>query len=147
MYLSQLKNIIKNETTTDKNPNVTEYLYKGNDLNYLYNVKVEEICLTFYKKKLYMISIRFGSSVKEYLDSEFNLVQYSLEKVFGDQTFKPTNESGQIVNGFIWKGKKVTLEHFKLDFSKGYNDKFNHLLGYVDLYENNMQKQRLNDEF
>jgi hypothetical protein len=153
MYPSQIKNIIKNKDAANKNPTVSEYLYNGPDINYLYNVKVNQISLTFYRKRLYMISIGFGSNGHEYSDSDFNLVQYSLEKVFGEKTFNPTNESGYIVRGKIWKGKKVTLEHFKLDYSKDYPTdtiaKY-HLLvlvGYIDIYQNGIQGQRLKDEF
>ena len=76
----QVSNIKKNKDQWDKNPNISEYIYTGNDLNYLYDVKVKEISLTFYKNKLYAIMISFGSSFIEYTDSEYNLVQYSLEK-------------------------------------------------------------------
>lgn len=153
MYPSQIRNIVKNEKGIDKNPNVSEYIYKGDGINYLYNVKVNQISLTFYRKKLYMISIGFGSNGHEYSDSDFNLVQYSLEKAFGEKTSNPTNESGYIVGGEIWKGKKVTLEHFKLDYSKDYSRDtiakyhFLVLVGYINIYDNDLQSQRLKDEF
>ena len=147
MHISQIRNIAKNDSALDKNPNVEEYLYTGKDLNSLYDVKVWQISLTFYKKRLYMIMISLGSPTIGYTDAEFNLVQYSLEKVFGEKTFRPSNESGAIVKGFVWKGKSVTLEHFKVDYSKDYNDNLNHSGGYIDVYENTIQNQRLNDEF
>jgi len=141
----QVSNIIKNKDQWDKNPNISEYIYTGTDLKYLYDVKVKEISLTFYKNKLYSIIISFGSPFIEYTNSEYNLVQYSLEKTFGTVWNSPSNETGQIIKGSIWSGNKVTLEHLMLNFSKenGGNQK----VGYVHLYENSIQKLRLKDEF
>lgn len=145
-----IKNISKDKNQADKNKNVSVYTYYGEDLKYLYNVEVEKVSLTFYKNKLYSITISFGSLKKKYNDKEFDLVQYSLEKIFGNNWNSPQKEE-LILNGSIWKSKRVTLEHLKLDFSKNRldreNDGYNYIQGYISLYENNIQKQRLNDEF
>lgn len=146
MSPKMIRNITKKTATADNNPNVTEYTYNGSDLGSLYTVKVQRVTLTFYKNKLYTIMISFGSPDKEYLESEYNTVQYSLEKLFGDDWHNPSSDS-QIVKGAIWQSKKVTLEHLKLDYSRGRTDGNNYLVGYVSLYENSMQERRLNDEF
>lgn len=146
---SLIKNISKDERQADKNKNISVYTYNGEDLKYLYNVEVEKLSLTFYKNKLYSIIISFGSLEREYSDKEFNLVQYSLEKVFGSIWKNPKDES--ILNGAIWKSKRVTLEHLKFDFSKNrpdrINDGYNYIQGYISIYENNIQNQRLSDDF
>jgi hypothetical protein len=117
---SQISNIVKQKNQFSKNPLVATYDYIGNDIEYVANVKVKSIDLTFFENKLTSIGVRFGDIVtnKEFSYLDYNTIFIWLKNSFGDDYKLPKNNDGAILNGAIWVGTNVKLELLRIDFSK-----------------------------
>lgn len=148
---SQINNLVPQEQQFSQNPNVKAYDYVGTDIQYISNVKIDNIVLHFFKNKLFMIAINFGDL---YTNSDFTYVDYKniltwLEQAYGKKWFSPTNDDGTIVNGAIWDGKKVRLELFRTDFSKSNTNPkdYGYIGGYISVFDKNLNKQMYADDF
>ena len=145
----QIKNIVKTESKYDQNLNVSVYTYIGKDIKTVFFVPVSGITLTFFKNKLCSIQVIFGDIDKEFTIGQYQSILSVLEETYGRIWHKPTNDTGSITNGAIWDGEKVRLELFRVNFSKKYFDpsEYDQNIGYIQVYDKQMQKQRTLSEF
>lgn len=148
---TQIKNIVPQENQFSQNPNVKTYDYVGNDIQYIVNVKIDKINLSFFKNKLFMISVSFGNMESE---TDFTYVDYNnilkwLEQAYGKNWVKAKNNDGVIVNGAIWDGKKVRLELIRTDFSKSFTNPKNYgfVSGDLSVFDKNLNREMYSDEF
>ncbi|WP_161531342.1 hypothetical protein [Riemerella anatipestifer] len=148
---AQIKNIIPQKNQYSQNPNVKTYDYVGNDIQYIANVKVDNVILYFFKNKLFLIGANFGNMESQ---TDFTYVDYRnilswLEQAYGKDWIQPNNSDGVILNGAIWDGKKVKLELIRVDFSKSITnpENYGYISGYISVFDKNLNKQRYSDEF
>jgi len=125
---------------------MSTYKYKGNQISQVGGVDIGQIELTFYKDELQMISIDFGDSFKkEFTESEFDLLLYSLEKLYG-QPYNIRKDSGgrdiKILEGRVWKGGKVNLELMRIQ-----HDGALFAIGYISIVEKNVQQKMIEESF
>ncbi len=148
---SQIKNIVKQENQFSKNPHVVAYYYVGSDIDNIFNVKVDEIKLSFFKNKLFNISITFGNleESKDFEVYEFNDILSALERTYGTNWVKPKNDEGIFLNGAIWDGKNVRLELFRLDFSKSKTNPkdYGFVGGYINVFDKKLTKEMFSSDF
>jgi hypothetical protein len=147
---SQISNIRKQKDQYSKNPLVTTYDYVGKDIEYVANVKIKNISLTFYDNKLASIHVDLKDVTKEeFTAAEYKHVLIWLEQVYGKNWKLPLNEDGICLNGAIWAGEKVNLELLRLDFSKSKSDPihFGFICGYINVFEKNLKKKIFESEF
>ena len=143
------KNLVESENKSSKKLNLKAYSYKGNDIKTVYNIEVQDITLFFFKNKLSGIQCTFGKKGKEFNKSDFDELYDALLVSYGSTAKTPTNDSGNILNGYIWKGKKVTLEMFRIDFAKNKlnRDENDIIIGCINVYDNYLQTQIYKSEF
>jgi hypothetical protein len=141
---SQIKNIIreKNESEITQNPDLKIYNYIGDDIKTIAEITISSISLYFFKDKLKSINIHFGNKYNDFNERQYNNILYYLEQNYG-VWYKPTNQNNDITNGAIFKGKKVTLEFFRIEYPKNTN-KFR---GYINIYDNILQKSLIENQF
>lgn len=152
MSPSQFSNITLSTLTKGKLKNVKEYVYNGTDISELYGVRVESLGLSFYKDKLYQITVNFGSVYREYTSSEEFAILYSLKAVYGTITHdcrgtEPNDLS--VLNCTIWDGRNVRLEHLRIDFEspkKNNNSRTNSIIGYLLFTNKKLQQEQQNSE-
>ena len=135
--ISQIKNIKNNNS---KFNNMDEYIYEGNDITDIQNVKISRINLYFLNKKLAAIFIAFGWE-NDYNSEQFSQVTYGLENSFGKPTASNCKGEVSLLNCNIWMGKKVKLEHTRS------RTKDNYLFGLIMFEELNMRQKRINSDF
>lgn len=143
------QNLEKNKNQYSKNPDIESYYYIGTEHTNIANVDITSIQLDFYKGKLFDISIGLGEIGADYTIPQYNLVLYALEQTYGKDWNNPTNSDGIIQNGAIWMGKKVTLESFRIDFSKSKTNPEDFLFigGYIHIYDQELMKQFYQSDF
>lgn len=148
---SQIKNIVKQENQFSKNPNVVAYDYVGNDIDYIFNVKVDEVNLSFFKNKLFSIRVSFGNleQSQDFEVYEFNSILYALERTYGTDWVRPKNDEGIILNGAIWDGKNVRLELLRLDFSKSKTNPkdYGFISGYINIFDKKLSNEMFSSDF
>lgn len=148
---SQIKNIVKQENQFSKNPNVVEYDYVGNDIDYIFTVKVDKVELSFFKNKLFSISVTFGNleQSQDFEVYEFNNILSALESTYGKVWFTPYNNDGVVINGAIWDGKNVRLELFRLDFSKSKTNPkdYGFISGYIHIFDKKLMNEMFSSDF
>lgn len=148
---SEYKNLVLEEENYSKNNQIQKYNYTGNDIEYVANVKTEDIKLHFFKNKLFLVTVDFGhfSSKTEFTYSEYNKILDWLEQAFGQEWFPPTNEDGVIINGAIWEGEKIQIELLRIDFSKSKTDPqdYGFIGGYLSIFNKELQQQMYASEF
>ena len=132
---SLIKDIVKNENQLFEKPNVVVYEYVGNDINNLFNVKVEGIELHFFKNKLYMISVYF----ENFELSDFDRILSALENTYGKKWVKPSNIDDKTLNGAIWGGKNVVLELLKMNNL--------YMGGYISVYDKKLSNAVYSSNF
>lgn len=143
----QIKNIEKVENQYSKNPLVTEYKYIGNDIKAIFNVDVERITLNFFKNKLFSIVIDFGNKEKEFTDTDFKLISYSLEETYG-KDWKKAKTDENILMGSAWIGKKVELDLAKLFYiEKRTSPTYNYIKGYIGIVDIELTRQMHQSDF
>lgn len=149
---NDIKNIVKEKNKfTQKNSNVVNYDYIGEDISYIYNIKVDGITLVFFKNKLFKILVSFGS-FKEKVNFEiydFNDILYALEKTYGKKWVQPNNAEGNMVNIAVWEGKKVRLELVRIDFSKSKTNPkdYGYIGGYLSVFDKKIMSEMYANEF
>ncbi|RYX87840.1 hypothetical protein EON73_00395 [bacterium] len=148
---SQIRNIIRQKNQFSKNPNVVEYDYVGSDINNIFNVKVDKTSLSFFKNKLFNISVTFGD-IKESRQFElydFDNILSALELTYGTKWLKPSNDDGVITNGAIWDGKFTRLELFRIDFSKSKTNPKddNFISGYINVFDKKLTHEMFSSNF
>lgn len=148
---SQIKNIIKQEEQFSNNPNVVAYDYIGENIEDVFNVKVDKVALHFFKNKLFNISVTFGNLIKstDFEIYEFNNILSALEGSYGTEWVKPTNDDGIILNGAIWDGKNIRLELIRNDFSKSKSNPKNYgfISGYLNVFDKKLMNEMYSSEF
>lgn len=146
---SENKNIIKVEKQNPAFPNVVVYKYLGKDLESVFGIKVESVKLSFYKNKLFSISINFGDFGKSFELYEYNTILSTLKQVYGAKYQNPSNEDGIIMNGAIWDGKHVKLELLRIDFSKSITNPtdYGHINGYIQVMDKKIMKEMFESQF
>ena len=148
---SQIKDIVKQENQFLKNPNVVAYDYVGNDIDYILNVKVNRVSLSFFKNKLFSIIVSFGSleQSKDFEVYEFNGILFALEKTYGTDWIVAENSDGIILNSAVWDAKNVTLEFLRLDFSKSKTnpENFGFISGYITVYDKKIMNEMSSSNF
>jgi len=141
---------LKVEPDKIKLKGVTHYIYNGNDITDFYGVPIEYIRLSFYKNKLYQITVSFGTVFKEYRYEEFDLVQTNLEVNFGrDYHHVSPAPQAEILNGCIWDGKIVRLESLRLNLDNHdgtSNPRYNYIKGYLLFTQKKIQEEQQNSE-
>lgn len=148
---SQIKNIVKQENQFSNNPNILTYDYIGSDIDNIFNVKVDKVILHFFKNKLFNISVNFGNL--EYSTDfemyEFNNILSALERTYGTDWVRPTNDDGIILNGAIWDGKNVRLELFRFDFSKSKTNPkdYGFISGYINVFDKKLTDEMYSSNF
>jgi len=142
-----LKNIRKITEFGKKIKNMTYYEYVGTDMETQYDVKVNSILLTFFKNKLAIIEVTFGSPTVEYTEDEYYKVQSFLVQTFGNSNQKLESQTRKMLNSAGWKGEKVVLEHTRSDLNKGEDDRLNFIIGEICLYDLKLNQAMLNDAF
>lgn len=147
----QIKNIVKQENQFSKNPNVIVYDYIGTDIDNIFNVDVDQITLSFFKNKLFSISIRFGSfeQSKDFEVHEYNSILSALERTYSTDWVMPANDDGIILNGAIWDAKKVRLELFRIDFSKSITNPkdYGFIGGYINVFDKKLSTEMYSSDF
>ncbi|MFK8274426.1 hypothetical protein ACI76Y_01945 [Capnocytophaga cynodegmi] len=148
-FPSQIENIEKLDREYSKSPYVTFYRYVGKDIEYLHDVKINYIDLTFYNNKLCGIQIVFGDfdSSKTLTSSEFKRLLYALEQTYGKDWIYPEDRRGILINGAIWDAKNITLELLKFDLSKDKSDPRDYELGYISISHKRLYNQIYTNEF
>lgn len=148
---SEYKHIVLEEENYSKNDEVQQYNYAGNDIQYVANVKTEDIELNFFKNKLFLVTINFAdfSSKTDFSYLEYKKIFDWLEEAFGQEWLPPTNEDGVIVNGAIWDGEKIRIELLRIDFSKSKTDPMDSefISGYLSIFNKKLQQQMYASEF
>ena len=148
---SQIKDIAKQENQFSKNPHVVAYDYLGYDIDNIFNVKVDKISLSFFKNKLFNISVTFGNleQSQDFELYEFKNILSALEKTYGTDWFNPTNDDGIILNGAIWDGKNVRLELFRLDYSKSRTNPkdYGFISGYINVFDEKLTNEMFSSDF
>lgn len=146
---SQNKNLIKDEKQNPAFPNVVTYKYYGKDLETIFSIKVESVKLSFYKNRLFSISINFGDFGKSFELHEYNTILSTLKQVYGVKYQNPSNDEGIITNGAIWDGKNVKLELLRIDFSKSFTNPkdYGHIIGYIHVMDKNITKEMFESQF
>ena len=148
---SQIKNIVKQENQFSKNPNVVAYDYIGDDIDNVFNVKVDKVSLSFFKNKLFNISVTFGNleHSEDFEVYEFNSIFSALEKTYGTDWVRPKNDDGIILNGAIWDGKNIRLELFRLDFSKSKTNpkEYGFISGYINVFDKKLTNEMFSSDF
>lgn len=136
--ISQIKDIVRysEEAEITQNSSLKMYNYIGTDIKTIAEVPVTNISLLFFKEKLLSITINFGGKYQEFEESQFNDILYYLEEVYGSWKKPTKSNNSNIINGAIFKGKKVTFEFFRIEYPNGSN-KFR---GYIHVYDNNLNK-------
>jgi len=148
MAPSQFENALKEKTSSVALKEVKKYEYTGTDISSLHGVKIESIELAFFKNKLYIIGVNFGSLSKEYTISEQNTLIYGLKSNFGNYTHdcrNPNKNDSIILDCTIWDGRSVRLEHIRANFSnpeKKEERKFNSIMGYILFTDKKTQKEQ-----
>lgn len=135
--ISQIKNIKNNNSHFN---NMDEFIYLGDDISSIQNVKISRISLYFLNNKLAAIAITFGWE-KDYTSEQFSQVSYGLENTFGIPTANNCSGDISLLNCNIWMGKKVKLEHTRS------RTKDNYLFGLIMFEEQNMRQKRINSDF
>ena len=116
---------------------VKQYKYIGSDYKYLYGVPIRYIIVSFFRDKLYSISIYFGIDNSQYSLEQFILIKTNFETNFGSDYYGVEKTSqANIVNGCIWEGQKVRLEHVRI------LDEYNYYAGYAMFYDKILEKQQ-----
>jgi len=136
---SQNKNIVKNDYQNASFPDVVVYNYYGTDLKSIFGVEIKSIKLSFFKSRLFSVSVTFGGVGKSFEMHEFNKIQGFLEQAYGTKWENISNDDGTIANGSIWNGKNVKLELVRVDSTKSKTNPKNY--GYVGGYINVMDKK------
>lgn len=148
---SQIKNIVKQEYQFSRNVNVVTYDYVGNDIENIFNVKTEGITLSFFKSKLFSISITFGNleQSRDFEKHEFDNLLSALESTYGSDWFSAKNNEGIILNGVIWDGKNVKLELLRLDFSKSKTrpSDYGFISGVINVYDKKITSEMYSSDF
>lgn len=148
---SQIKNIVKQKNQFSKNPNVVAYEYVGSDIDNIFNVKVDKVNLSFFKNKLFNISVTFGNleESKDFEVYEFNNILSALERTYGTDWVRPKNDEGIILNGAIWDGKNVRLELFRLDFNKSKTNPkdYGFISGYINVFDKKLTNEMFSSDF
>ncbi|MCB6002947.1 hypothetical protein [Flavobacterium psychrophilum] len=148
---SQIKNIVKKQSQASKNPYVKVYDYFGDDITNIFNVKVESVELSFFKNKLFNISVNFGNieDSRNFEIYEFNNILSALEQTYGKNWVEPTNKDGVISNGAIWDGKKIRLELMRIDFSKSKTNPkdYGYVQGYINVFDKKMTSEMFSSDF
>jgi len=134
---SQIKNIVKNTNQSSQNPNVIQYKYVGNDIDYVFHVKVGYISLSFFNNKLYGILI----DLENFTASAFNSLLSALENAYGKNWVKVTSKDGFVLNGAAWDAKNVTLELIRVSY-KGCST-----CGYINVYDKKLNHAVMISEF
>lgn len=152
MASSQFENTLKEKTSSLPLKEVKKYEYTGTDISFLHGVKIESIELAFFKNKLYMVGVNFGSLSKEYSVGEKNTLIYGLKSNFGNDTHdcrNPSKTDSNVLDCTIWDGRKVRLEHIRANFSnpeKAEETKSNSIMGYLLFTDKKLQKEQQNIE-
>ena len=142
---SQIKNIVKNKNQLSANPNIVTYDYVGNDIEYVYHVKVDQVTLRFFKNKLFGIAISFGNVGKsrDFELYEFNSIRYALEKIYGIDWYYLNNHSGLLLNGAMWEGKNVELQLSRVDYRKSHGV----IIGLINIYDKKLTNECYANDF
>ncbi|AZI40074.1 hypothetical protein [Epilithonimonas vandammei] len=136
---SQIKNIVKQTNQSSQNPKVVSYEYIGEDITNIFNVKVDNIYLSFFNNKLFSVGVNFGNmeNVKNFEIYEFNNILTALENTYGTKWVAPSNKDGVVLNGAIWDANNVRLELVRIDFSKSYTNPkdYGYISGYINVFD------------
>jgi hypothetical protein len=148
---NQIKNITKSKVQVFKNTRITTYDYKGNNIEYIFNVKVNKVSLIFFDNKLCNINIDFGNIFES---KNFELFEYynilgALESSYGTNWANATNSEGVVTNGAIWDGTNIRLELMRVDFSLSKTDPKNYgfITGYINVYDKKIKKEMQSSNF
>lgn len=148
---NQIKNIKKTSNQHSKNPNVAEFLYVGDDIIYISNVKVGDIKLSFFKNKLFNIAIEFGDLMqsKNFEEEDYMAILSSLERTYGKDWSILSDKDNVIIDGAQWVGKNATLELCRLDFSnsKKFPKDYDFISGFIAVYDNKLSNEMYSTDF
>jgi hypothetical protein len=149
---SQFTSIKENKASPIKLKGVKNYIYSGDDIKEVHGVRIETIYLFFYKNRLYQINVSFGSPVREYTVSDESMIQYGLESNYGyiNHDCRGSSETGMTILGCtIWDGRKVRLEHVRVDLLRANeekNERYNYIKGYILFTDKATQKEQQESE-
>lgn len=144
---TQIANIQKLSSDYMPQKNVTRYKYTGTDIQNFNGVQIDEIQLEFYKNKLYQVKVVFGNIKKEYTSEEYTVVQNALINNFGSPYISnEPNSVVKILNSSFWTGKKVLLNHLRLDLGDSINSNNNRIAGYMLFTESTLKELQQSDE-
>ena len=148
MNPSQFNNLGLENINFNNNSKVKIYIYYGDDIEYVCNIKVDEIRLLFFEEKLCSITIDFGNFVRS---EEFKLQDYEKLLSYLEQTYGKdwviAKKKPIIINGVIWDATKVRLELFRLDLSKEDPKKKSLIRGYIHIFDKNLMNKIYSSEF
>lgn len=144
---NQIENIVKTESKSYQNPNVSVYAYIGKDIKTVLSVPVFGIHLTFFENKLCSICVMFGDIDKEFTIGQYQSILSVLEETYGRIWYKPINDTVSIINGAIWKGEKVQLELLRVNYTNLEFLEHDQNFGFILIYDKQMEKQRNLSEF
>jgi hypothetical protein len=119
------------------------YTYVGSDIDYVYNVKVDNISLWFFNNKLIAITVEFGNILqsKNFELSDYYSILSALERAYGN-IWAIATKSDFIIGGAIWPAKNVTLELTRYKFeTSGF------IGGSIHVYDNKLMNAVYANEF
>lgn len=134
--LSSFKNI---KNANNKVNNMDEYIYEGNDIKSIQEVKVSRVNLYFFNSKLAAIAVDFGWN-NNYTEADYKQVNYGLETSFGKSPNRCVGQENTL-NCDIWLGKKVKLEHNRIKTAT------DSVIGYLIFEERDVRQKRIDLEF
>jgi len=129
---------------------VTGYSYRPAKKEYLQGVPIEEIRLSFFKNKLYYISLSLGGIYDKYTDSQFKMVQDALISAFGNKYVDITSDIQDAVNYVVWDGNNVRCDHVRLNLYEDDGSRspdYNYISGYVSFVYKPSQEEQKQSEF
>lgn len=136
---TEVSNISNIKRTNNVLNNMDEYIYIGNEIQNIQEVKISRVVLYFFKNKLAVIGVDFGWD-EEYTQSQYNQVNYGLQNSFGKTSINCIGQSNTL-NCDIWMGKEVKLEHNRITGNSG------SVIGYLIFEEQNLRQKRINLDF
>lgn len=117
------------------------YKYLGDSLSTIFNVRVSKIILTYYKDKLYEVSLCLGSKAISYSLLEYEQINSALEARYGKNLTRLGMSGVKLINGSRWEGTTVLLDHVRYSYSDSKKKKFNIIDGNVSFTDLTLKKQ------
>jgi hypothetical protein len=117
------------------------YKYLGDSLSTIFNIKVSKINLTYYKDKLYQMTLIFGSKANPYTLSEYEQIKNALEAEYGKNSKKLAMTGVKLIDGNRWEGETVLLDHVRYGYTGTKKKKLIVIEGSISFTDRTLSKQ------